>query len=217
MRGWLLGVLVTAMSIQSRKSSWITRVVGNETFELLDLRHPEIEARILSEMDAGIDVYYDRRWGATEIFTRWLLENPEMVRGRRVLALGVGIGLETLALGRLCGRLFINDLAPISLDLCAEQLRRNGIEHFTSLPGPMELLAIPEVDLAVACFLIYDTGTSAAMSAFMERFPGEILVANGPLPAFRDWLAALRRPREVLFSGDLALAVRVAPAPPPPF
>ncbi len=203
------------MAFPSRKSPWLTRTVGDETFELLDLKHPEVEARILSEMDAGIDVYYDRRWGATEIFTRWLLEHPDVVRGKRVLALGVGIGLESLALGRLCGHLYLNDLAPVSLDLCAEQLERNGIRHYTKLPGPMETLDLPEVDLAVACFLIYEAETSAAMSAFVAKFPGEVLVANGPLPAFRDWLAALGRPRETLFSVDSAHAIRLHGVPPP--
>jgi len=211
LRGSILRVLVSAMSSPSRKSRWITRVVGNESFELLDLGHSDVEARIVCEMDAGIDVYYDRRWGATEIFARWVLEHPELVRGKRVLALGVGVGLETLALGRLCGHLFMNDLAPVSLELCAEQLRRNGIEHFTPLPGALESLVVPEVDLAVACFLIYGAETCAAMAAFVAKYPGEIVVANGPLPAFRDWLAGLPRPWESLFSVDAAQAIRVAP------
>lgn len=197
------------MASLSRRSPWLTRTVGTESFELLDLKHPEVEARILGEMDDGIDVYYDRRWGATEIFTRWLLEHPEVVEGKRVLALGVGIGLETLALGRLCGHLYINDLAPVSLDLCAEQLERNGIRNFTKMPGPMEALALPEVDLAVACFLIYEDVTRTAMSAFAEKFPGEILVANGPLPAFKEWLAALPRPSETLFQEESAHALRL--------
>ncbi len=197
------------MASLSRRSPWLTRTVGTESFELLDLKHPDVEARILGEMDAGIDVYYDRRWGATEIFTRWFLEHPEVVQGKRVLALGVGIGLETLALGRLCGHLYVNDLAPVSLDLCAEQLERNGLRNFTKMPGPMEDLALPEVDLAVACFLIYEDVTRAAVSAFVEKFPGEILVANGPLPAFKAWLAALPRPYETLFHVDSAHALRL--------
>jgi predicted nicotinamide N-methyase len=203
------------MASSSRKSPWLTRTVGTETFELLNLKHPDVEARILDEMDTGIDVYYDRRWGATEIFTRWLLENPEIVQGKRVLALGVGIGLETLALGRLCGHLTINDLAPVSLDLCAEQLERNGIRNFTKMAGPMETLKLPEVDLAVACFLIYEDVTRAAMSAFVDRFPGDIFVANGPLPAFKEWLAAQTRPFETLFSVETAHALRLPGAPPP--
>jgi predicted nicotinamide N-methyase len=199
----------TPSAAGARDSRWLTRTIGDETFDVLNLRHRETERRILAEMDAGVEVYYDRRWGATELFTRWLLEHPELVAGKRVLALGVGIGLETLALGRLCRHLYVNDLAPVSLELCGEQLEQNGIRHFSPLPGSMATLPLPEVDLAVACFLIYEDETRAAVSAFVDRFPGEILVANGPLPAFETWLADLRRPHETLFKVESAHALRI--------
>lgn len=191
---------------------WKPKKLGEESFEILDLRDPEIERRILGEMDAGVDVYYDRRWEATERFSTWLLEHPETIRGKNVLALGAGIGLETLAIGKLCRHLWINDLAPVSVELCAEQLRQNGLENFTSLPGSMTEIPIPEeIDLVVACFLIYEDETRAAMTTFLDRFPGEILVANGPLPAFREWCEALVRPFDRLLDEELVLALRVKP------
>lgn len=189
---------------------WLPRTLGEERFEILDLRDPAIERRILGEMDAGIDVYYDRRWEATERFSRWLLEHPEIVRGKRVLALGAGIGLETLAIGRLCEHLWINDLAPVSVELCGEQLRHNGIHDFTPLPGSMTEISLPEaIDVAVACFLIYEDETRAAMHAFANRFSGEILVANGPLPAFREWREGLERSFTPLFEDESVQALRL--------
>lgn len=194
-----------------RKNRWLPLSLAGEDFEILDLRDPAIERRILAEMDAGVDVYYDRRWTATERFSRWLLDHPETLRGKNVLALGVGIGLETLAIGRLCRHLWINDLAPVSVDLCGEQLRHNGIDQFTPLPGSMTEIPLPAgIDLAVACFLIYEDETRAAMNGFADRFPGEILVANGPLPAFRQWREQLERPFEILFEDDSVQALRLA-------
>ncbi len=191
-------------------SRWLPKSLGEESFEILDLRAPEIERRILGEMDAGVDVYYDQRWRATETFSRWLLEHPETARGKNVLALGAGIGLETLAIGRLCGHLWVNDLAPVSVELCGEQLHRNGIDGFTPLPGSItEIPLSPEIDLAVACFLIYEDETRAAMDTFVDRFPGEILVANGPLPAFHRWREKLDRPLEILFEDDSVQALRL--------
>src|SRR5690606_17098303 len=108
---------VSGSSLQNR---WISRSIGTEIYDLLDLDHPEVEKRILDEMSAGISVYYDRRWGATEIFAQWILDHPEWIRGKRILVLGAGIGLETIVLGRHCEQLFINDLAPVALELCQE-------------------------------------------------------------------------------------------------
>jgi predicted nicotinamide N-methyase len=194
----------------SKKSRWHTKTLGTETFEILNVRHPDFMARVMDEMDSGVDVYYDSRWKATEIFSQWLLDNPETVKGKRVLALGVGIGLETLPLGKLCEHLYINDLAPISLELCSEQLEQNGITNFTAMPGPMELLELPnDIDIAIACFLIYEDITRAAVTAFIENFPGEIIVANGPLPAFEHWRVDLKCEVETLISDDTILAVRL--------
>ena len=46
------------------------------------------------EIDAGIDVYYDRRWKATERFARLLYEQPSLVSDKRILILGAGAGVE---------------------------------------------------------------------------------------------------------------------------
>jgi len=190
---------------------WLPISIGNETYDLLNLKHPDFNRRVMAEMDNGVDVYYDRRWRATEIFSRWLLDNPETVAGKRVLALGVGIGLETLPLGQLCEHLFINDFAPVSLELCAEQLEQNGIQNYTALSGPMEEINLPEIDLAIACFLIYENETRSAMTKFIDTYPGEIIVANGPLPAFEEWRKSLPRETETLISDDTVLAIRLLP------
>jgi hypothetical protein len=43
------------------RSLWQDMEIGPYAFRVLDLNHPAVEAAILDEMDAGINVYYDRR------------------------------------------------------------------------------------------------------------------------------------------------------------
>jgi len=183
----------------SDDTRWTSYSVGNEDYELLNLDHPAVEARILDEMKNGVKVYYDRRWGATAIFGEWLLKNPHWMKGKKILTVGAGVGLETVVLGRHCTHLYVNDLAPISLDLCAEQMRRNNIESFSLLPGSCSEIELPQVDLAVGCFLIYTRETMAAMLTFADRFNGPILLVNENLAYFRKFLAQLERPAEELF------------------
>ena len=126
----------------------------------------------MAEMEAGVDVYYDRRWGATAILTNWLGEHRELFEGKKVLALGVGVGEESLLLGKYGKHIWLNDLAPVSLELCAEQMEENGLSNFTSLVGRYEQLDLPQVDLVVGGFLIYNEETCAAMEAFLKEHQG---------------------------------------------
>ena len=70
---------------------WITVTIGGRHWQLLDLDHPQIVRRILAEMDAGIAVYYDRRWASTERLGHLLVAEPHWVADRNVLVLGAGV------------------------------------------------------------------------------------------------------------------------------
>lgn len=162
--------------------------MGGESYALMNLNHPEADARVQADMDAGVDVYYDRRWVITEALTAWMLEHLNQIRGKRVLVLGAGVGAETLVLGRHCEHVWINDLAPGALDLCAAQLEQNGLHNYTALLGRYEDLQLPEVDLVVASFLIYNKSTLAAMRTFLASQRGDVLLVNERLQEFRQFL-----------------------------
>lgn len=169
-----------------------------------------MERRILDEMGAGVRVYYDRRWEATEIFGNWVLDHRTWIEGKRVLVLGAGVGLETVVLGRHCKKLYINDLAPVALDLCREQLARNGIVQVESLPGPLENLILPKVDLVVACFLVYNRETRTAINTFVQKWPVPLLLVNESLGSFQRLLVDLTGRWEELFLQDAARGVLVS-------
>ena len=179
---------------------WEETSIGQEQYTLMNLEHPNVEARVRSDMDAGVAVYYDRRWSITTVLTAWLLENVEVFRGKRVLVLGAGVGAEALVLARHGAHVWVNDLAPAALELCAEQLNENGLHNYTELLGRYESIDFPEVDLVVAGFLIYNKDTLAAMRAFLARHPGDVLLVNERLKAFRTFLKT--EPHEVIFDLD---------------
>ena len=143
--------------------------VGGHTFRALDLDHEAVSGRVRDEMRAGVDVYYDRRWALTRAFCRFLLDRPELVRGRTVLAAGAGVGLEAVVLASLARRVILNDRAPVSLELAAEQLRANGIRDFGVEEGLFQEAALEDVELVVACFVVYDEETRDAMVRLLER------------------------------------------------
>lgn len=135
----------------------------------LDLTHPEIERRILTEMGAGVDVYYDREWPFTRRFCRVLLDHVELLEDRAVLVAGAGVGMEAVVAGRVCDRLWINDRAPEALELLRWQLRENGVGEPGVLPGSFAEIDLPPVDLVLACFVVYDRETRAATLGLEAR------------------------------------------------
>ena len=179
---------------------WQDAQIGQEHYTLMNLEHPHAEARVRSDMDAGVAVYYDRRWSITKVLAAWLLENVAVFRGKRVLVLGAGIGVETLVLARHGAHVWVNDLAPAALELCVEQLKQNGLHNYTQLLGRYEALELPEVDLVVAGFLIYNKDTLAAMRTFLAHHHGDVLLVNERLKAFRSFLKTA--PHDVLFDLD---------------
>ncbi len=179
--------------------------IGSETFSLMNLTHPRVEQEIIAEMKTGVAVYYDQRWEATGILTDWLAKNTDLFRDKKVLILGAGVGAETLILGRHAAQIWINDLSPTSLTLCQEQLVENDITNATSLCGRYEELDLPEVDLVVASFLVYNSDTYRAMSRFMDDHKGQIILVNERLAPFPKLLK--ERPHKILFEQDAALGV----------
>lgn len=151
------------------RSPFQTVDLGKETYQALDLDHPEIEREVTRDMDDGVAVYYDRRWGLTERFCRFLLDRPEMVEGRKVLVAGAGVGLEAVVIGSLAGRIVVNDLAPASLTLAARQLEANDVMDFDLHRGLFQDADLDGVDLVIACFVVYDEETRDAMAELLRR------------------------------------------------
>ncbi|YCM42847.1 methyltransferase domain-containing protein [Verrucomicrobiaceae bacterium 227] len=178
-------------------------LIGSETFALMELDHPRVEQEIIAEMKQGIDVYYDQRWETTGVLTEWLAHHTDLFLGKRVLILGAGIGAETLILGRHAGQIWINDLSPTALTLCQEQLRENGITTALSLVGRFEELELPEVDLVVASFFVYNNDTYKSMTTFMDHHQGEIILVNERLAPFPRLLK--ERPHRLLFEKEAAV------------
>jgi len=184
------------------RSIWTTQTFKNHKFKLLDLDHPEIEKDILGEIKSGVDVYYDRRWGLTQEFCEFLYEIPEFLENKNILIVGAGIGAETVVIGSMAKKLYINDLAPVALDFCAKQLLENGICNFETIPGSYGTMEIPDVDLAVACFCVYTAETMRSMQSFIERSGSPVLVVNETLSSFVRLLKSAKRKRKRFVSEE---------------
>lgn len=197
-----------------------TRTIGGRSFELIDWSHPAVESRVLREMEEGFAVYYDREWPLTIRFCEFLLSQPSILRGRRILVAGAGVGPEAVVAGRLGRALWINDLSPAALELLASQLVQNGVGEFEVLAGTLADIPLPtELDLVMASFFVYDRDTLEAMRRLLDRAAARslpVLLANQEIGGF---FARLLReaplPAEEIHRDEELRVVRWAPATDP--
>ncbi len=185
-------------------------IIGDVEYQLLDLDQKAVEKRIIQDMDAGVDVYYDRRWEVTDSLTVWLEDHNDFYKGKRVLILGAGVGAETLVLGRLAERTYINDLSPTALDLCSEQMNYNGLVNHEALLGRYQELELPAVDIVVASFLVYNRETLASMRVFMAGSHAQFILMNENLKEFQSLLKEFSH--EVIFELEGAKCVMFGPS-----
>jgi predicted nicotinamide N-methyase len=191
--------------IKGRKMSqplWISKCIRDSLFDLLNLDHPDIQKIILSDIKSDVDVYYDERWNLTESFSNFILENPEWVKNKTVMVLGAGIGMETLIIGRLAHKIYLNDLSSIALDLCARQLIKNGVNNYEVLHGRYECLEMPEVDIIIGCFIVYNPESYKSMKQLVENTHYPVLLMNQPMDAFIKLLKKAERMSKTLLSKD---------------
>ena len=156
----------------------------------------------MDDIDSGIDVYYDQRWPETDLFCRYLLSHPQWLSGQSVLVLGAGMGMETLITGQQCKKMYLNDYSEVALALTAMQLKENNINAFELLPGRYEKIELPDIDIAIGCFLVYNDDTLSSMQTFIQRHPHRLILMNGIMPAFNELCASTPRRTETLIAGD---------------
>ena len=77
------------------------------------------------------DAYGSRSWPAAAFIARHLAANPSMIAGRRVLELGCGNGLASLAAARLgASQVLATDYRALPLSLVSSAARRAGCSPF---------------------------------------------------------------------------------------
>ena len=77
---------------------------------------------------------------------------PILRRGSPSLILDMIVGLESVMIGKLCGKLYVNDLTLFSLELCKEQLDQNRIRNYATLPRRYEEIELLGLDLIRCVF-----------------------------------------------------------------
>lgn len=136
------------------------------------------------EMQAALNepAYWIFCWASGLALARKLLEQPDWVRGKRVLDFGAGSGVVAVA-AAMAGaeRVVACDLDPASLRATAANAALNQVE--VALAGDFFLLD-EEFDLILAADVLYDPANRSFLDDFLQRAP-EALVADSRVKNLR--------------------------------
>ena len=138
---------------------------------------PEETRRILEDPP-----YWCFCWASGLVLARWLAQNTQWVRGKRVLDVGSGSGVVAIAAARAgAAEVVACDLDPLALAACRANAELNGVH----LKYSSDLFAERhDYDLVIVADLLYDRSNLPLLERFLEH--GEqALVADSRVRDFQ--------------------------------
>ena len=164
--------------------------------------------------------YWAELWPSALALARAVARRP--LTGRRVIELGCGLGLPSIAAALSGGRVLATDWSPDSVAMTAGNAARNEVELATAIyrwDSPPEPLG-PPWPLVIASDVLYEARNGDALLALLPRLTaasGEVWLADpgrAPSGRFLEAAAASWRIDAIPHDGPRHVTVhRLAPRP----
>jgi len=126
--------------------------------------------------------YWAFAWTGGQGLARWLLDHPEAVHGKRVLDIGAGSAITSIAAAKAGARTIVaNDTDPLACAATALNVRLNEVK--LEISGEDLLDAPPPADLILIGDLFYMPELAERVSRFLEtarRQQVAVLYADRP-------------------------------------
>jgi predicted nicotinamide N-methyase len=134
-------------------------------------------ARLLDDDDVDVP-FWCVPWAGGQALARYVLDHPELVRGKRVLDFACGGGLVAMAAARAGARAHACDLDPFARVVTGLNAEANGIDA-SAIPVTIEDLVgseLLDVDIVLAGDVWYEPGPSARFRRWFRRLARRIPV-----------------------------------------
>jgi predicted nicotinamide N-methyase len=136
---------------------------------------PEIRLYTASELtpvwkDVDDVPFWCVPWAGGQALARYVLDHPEIVRGKRVLDVGTGGGVVAIA-AKLAGAAHVLavDIDPVAIAACSENARLNGVEIAAEHGDPVGWHV--DVDILLAGDIWYEREPAERFEAWLRALP----------------------------------------------
>jgi predicted nicotinamide N-methyase len=143
---------------------------------------------------APVAPYWAVLWRSGLALAREL--DGEGLRGRRVVELGCGLAVPSIAAARAGAHVLATDACDEALDLAGRNARANGVRIETAVvdwAAPGELVHRGPFDLVLAADVLYERASVARLLSLLPRLAPEAWVADPGRPAAGAFLEEASR------------------------
>lgn len=141
-----------------------------------DALSPEEARAIMSE-----PAYWVFCWASGQALSRWILDNPDLVKGKCILDFGTGSGVVAVAAAKAgAARVIACDIDPLAQQAARANCRLNDVS--VEVCGDWNEIE-EEVDLIIVADVLYDKENLPLLDQFIARAP-EVLVADSRVKNF---------------------------------
>jgi len=135
-------------------------------------------------------------WAGGQALARYVLDNPGLVAGRRVVDFASGSGLCAIAAARAgAHHVLASDLDPFALAAIPLNAEANGVADRIAATGEDLLTAVPNCDILLAADVFYERDLAGAVTAWLgeARAQGLTVLIGDPGRTYlpRDRLTCL--------------------------
>ena len=178
------------MPVAERLVSQSVHLVGGE----LRILQPEEAAELPDDGPvewAPVAPYWAVLWRSGVALAREL--EGEELGGRRVVELGCGLALPSIAAARAGASVLATDLAPEALALAKRNARANGVRIETASFDWSDPAQLARFDLVLAADVLYERPAVAALLDLLPRLAPEAWLADPGRPAAGAFLEQASR------------------------
>jgi predicted nicotinamide N-methyase len=125
-------------------------------------------------------------WASALGLAEWLSRTPSLVRGKRVLEIGAGVGLAGLAASALGAVVIQTDFQADALTLCRHNAARNAVEgiriarraDWRDFPADLR-----DFDVVIGSDVLYERASHGLLNVLLPRIvvPGGCVLLSDPL------------------------------------
>jgi len=133
--------------------------------------------------------YWATAWAGGQALARYLLDRPELVRGRRVLDFGSGSGIVAIAAARAgAAAVIATDIDPVACAAMALNVQHNVARGALARTASIEVITadwigreLPAIDVVLGGDILYEGPMAARLTPWLRALAGqgiEVLIAD---------------------------------------